>query len=40
MTTDVQLDKVCMSYAAVMGFRQDTDITLADYSWLGGIFCA
>lgn len=28
-----------MSYAAIMGFRTDTNLTLDNYSWLGGIFC-
>lgn len=36
----IQLDKTCMSYAAVMGFREDTGLSLSDYSWLGSIFCA
>ncbi|GFZ44886.1 Uncharacterized transporter [Saitozyma sp. JCM 24511] len=32
------LDKTCMSYAVVMGFRTDTHITLDQYAWLGSIF--
>jgi hypothetical protein len=28
-----------MGYAAVMGFMTDNKLTLAQYSWLGSIFC-
>jgi ACS family allantoate permease-like MFS transporter len=34
-----KLDKTCMSYAVVMGFRTDTHISLDQYAWLGSIFC-
>ncbi|TXT08711.1 hypothetical protein VHUM_02839 [Vanrija humicola] len=32
------LDKSCLAYASVMGFRQDTHLSLRQYSWLGSIF--
>ncbi|ORY54995.1 putative MFS allantoate transporter, partial [Leucosporidium creatinivorum] len=32
------LDKVSLSYASIMGIRQDTNLDLSQYSWLGSIF--
>ncbi|WOO79402.1 putative transporter [Vanrija pseudolonga] len=32
------VDKVAMSYAAIMGFREANHLSLAQYSWLGSIF--
>lgn len=32
------LDKTAMTYASVMGFREDNALTLAQYSWLSSIF--
>jgi ACS family allantoate permease-like MFS transporter len=34
-----QLDKICMSYASVMGFQKDCNLTPSQYSWLGSIVC-
>lgn len=33
------LDKTAMTYASVMGFREDNHINLSQYSWLSSIFC-
>lgn len=29
-----------MTYASVMGFREDNNLDVDKYGWLGGIFCA
>lgn len=35
----LSLDKTSLSYASIMGLREDNNITLAEYSWLSSIFC-
>lgn len=32
------LDKMSMSYASIMGFRKDRNISIDQYSWLSSIF--
>jgi len=34
-----QLDKICISYASIMGLREDLGLSLSQYSWLSSIFC-
>jgi ACS family allantoate permease-like MFS transporter len=36
---ECQLDKICISYASVMGFQKDCNLTPSQYSWLGSIVC-
>jgi len=35
----LQLDKICISYASIMGLREDLGLSLRQYSWLSSIFC-
>ncbi len=32
------LDKSCLSYAAILGIREDLSLTTSDYSWAGAIY--
>lgn len=32
------LDKTSLSYASIMGLREDNDLSLSEYSWLSSIF--
>ncbi|GAA5883136.1 hypothetical protein JCM3774_005330 [Rhodotorula dairenensis] len=32
------LDKTALSYASIMGIREDTNLSLSEYSWLSSIF--